>query len=264
MTAFDFIAVLALLGTVGGFFAGLLGFGGGVLMFPLLFYVPPWLGLARLDANTVAAIVITQVFFSTAIGGAAHWRHSRVHKRIAGGAGIPSALGSLAGGIASGWASERSLLVLFGIISLMVLFMTFLPQPSREQEEVALENVTVPLVPLSVCSLAAGVAIGFLGAGNFVFVPLLIYVLKVPTRIAIGSSLFIAMMNTFSGFLGKLVSGQIPVLPATAVVLGAAAGALMGEKIHTKLSAAALRKTYAALVALIAFRVWLTILGLDA
>jgi len=45
------------IGAVGGFFAGLLGFGGGVIvMFPLLYYIPPLLDLARIDAKTVAAV----------------------------------------------------------------------------------------------------------------------------------------------------------------------------------------------------------------
>ena len=43
-------------------------------MFPLL-YVPPLLGLARLDAKTVAAVVITQVFFepSRRLGPPSEW-----------------------------------------------------------------------------------------------------------------------------------------------------------------------------------------------
>jgi len=49
---------IALLGCAGGSSSGLLGFGGGVVMFPLLYYVPPLNGLAPLDAKTVAAIVI--------------------------------------------------------------------------------------------------------------------------------------------------------------------------------------------------------------
>lgn len=261
MTGITLIIALAALGVIGGFFAGLLGFGGGVLMFPLLYYVPPLFSLPRLDAKTVAAIVMSQVFLSTIIGGMAHLRHRRVHGRITLVAGIVSAIGSLAGGIASGLTSEHVLLVLFGIISAIVLLMMFLPAPNKEQEEVSVEKVTVPLLPLSVCSLAAGIVIGFLGAGNFVFVPLLIYVLKVPTRIAIGSSLFIAMMNSFSGFLGKLITGQIPLVLATSVVVGAAAGVLVGEKIHSQVSAQTLRRIYAVMVWLIAIRVWITIVG---
>ena len=76
------IATLVGLGFVGGFFAGLLGFGGGVLMFPLLFYVPPLLGLVPMDVKTVAAIVASQVFFSTLTGGTAHLRSGQVQGRL--------------------------------------------------------------------------------------------------------------------------------------------------------------------------------------
>lgn len=254
------IVSLASVGTIGGFFAGLLGFGGGVVMFPLLYYVPPLLGVARLDAKTVAAIVITQVFFSSLVGGLAHLRSGRVHGRIALVAGMASAVGSFVGGVASKWTSERFLLLLFGIATLLVLVMMFLPAPSQDLEKLPPEKLVVGSFLLSVCSLITGILIGFLGAGNFVFVPLLIYILKVPTRIAIGSSLFIAMMNTCSGFLGKVATGQIPWLIATVVVVGAGIGALLGERIHRRLPTSTLRYIYSAIVACIAVRIWLSIL----
>jgi uncharacterized membrane protein YfcA len=258
------VVTLAGLGVLGGFSAGLLGFGGGVLMFPLLYYVPPLVGLAPLDAKTVAAIVVSQVFFSTLIGGLVHLRGGRVQGRMAIHAGIYSALGAFAGGIASQWTSEQFLLVLFGIVALLVTFMMFLPAPTKIQEEVSPEKLVVRIAPLFFFSLMAGVVIGFLGAGNFVFVPLLIYVLKVPTRIAIGSSLIIATINTASGFVAKLVTGQIPAAAAIIVVMGAALGALAGEQLHRRLSIQTLRIVYTAMVALIALRIWLTILGVDA
>jgi uncharacterized protein len=254
------IGSLAFVGSVGGFFAGLLGFGGGVVMFPLLFYIPPLLGLERLDAKTVAAVVMTQVFFSTLIGGLAHLRSGRVHGRIALAAGITSAMGSFLGGVASKWTSELFLLLLFGIATLLVLAMMLLPAPNRDLEKVSLEKLAVATLPLSLCSFATGILIGFLGAGNFVFVPLLIYILKVPTRIAIGSSLVIALMNTAAGFLGKLATGQIPWLVAILVVIGAGIGALVGERVHRQLPTPMLRYVYATMVGLIALRVWLTIL----
>ncbi len=37
--SFTLIAGMTSIGVVGGFFAGLLGFGGGVVMFPLLYYI---------------------------------------------------------------------------------------------------------------------------------------------------------------------------------------------------------------------------------
>jgi uncharacterized protein len=257
------IAAIGALGAVGGFLSGLLGFGGGVLMFPLLYYVPPLLGLGRYDAQTVAAIVITQVFFSALVGGLAHLRGGQVRGPLVLNAGIASALGSFAGGLASSWVSERFLLVLFGLVTLSVLLMMFLSGRTDDQDKRDKTTLTVRSIPLICCSMATGMIIGFLGAGNFVFVPLLIYIFKVPTRIAIGSSLFIALMNSASGFVGKFVTGQIPPI-ALAVVLGAAFGALAGEKAHHRFSTYALRLVYGGMVLLITIRVWLTITALVA
>lgn len=255
------VATLLVLGGIGGFAAGLLGVGGGLLLFPLLLYVPPLLGLEILDAKTVAAVVVTQVFFSTLIGGTAHWRSGHVHGRLTLVAGVAAMAGSFLGGVVSKWVSEWFLLLLFGVVTLLAAAMMFLPGPSLEQEQIPVERVVLPMVPLALFSCVTGIVVGFLGAGNFVFVPLLIYVLKVPTRIAIGSNLVIAVLSTSSGFLGKLLTGQIPFLMSLAVVIGAAFGALGGEWSHNRFSPRALRYVYAAMVGVIAVRIWITLLS---
>lgn len=257
------LAAMAGLGIIGGFLAGLLGFGGGVLMFPLLYYVPQLLGLPRLDAQTAAAVVVSQVFFSSLIGGAAHWRRGQVNRKLAVVAGSVSAIGSLAGGIASKWASERFLLLLFGIVTVAVLLMMFMPAPESGRSDGTMEDLSLTSLPLACCSGLIGVVIGFLGAGNFVFVPLLIYVFKVPTRAAIGSTLFIALINSTTGFLGKFVTAQIPTL-AVPVILGAALGAVAGEKASHRLSTQTLRIVYAGMVFIVTIRIWLTITGIAA
>ena len=257
--SFSLIALLASLGALGGFAAGLLGFGGGVVMFPLLLYVPSLLGFAELDAKTVAAVVVTQVFFSTLVAGAAHFRSGRIHRSLTLIAGITSAGGAFLGGIASQWVSNRVLLLLFGIVTLLVTAIMLLPAPPRSQDEISADRIALPAIPLSFFSIITGMLAGLLGAGNFIFPPLLIYILKVPTRIAIGSSLFIALINTSAGFLGKLLTGQIPFLITLVVVLGAAGGAIVGERAHRRLSGRVLRKIYAVLVSLIALMVWITV-----
>src|SRR3989304_3419787 len=178
------VATLAALGGIGGLAAGFLGLGGGVLLFPLLLYVPPLLGLESLDVRTVAALVISQVFFATVIGATAHWRSGRVHARLTLVAALPAASGSLVGGIASQWVSEWFLLLLFGVVTLLAAGMMFLPAPSADRENISVQRVVVPLVPLSVLSGATGIVVGVLGGGHFIFVPVQIYLLKVPTRIA--------------------------------------------------------------------------------
>jgi uncharacterized membrane protein YfcA len=256
----ELVFVLALLGVFGGFASGLLGFGGGVVMFPLLFYVPPVLGLQRIDANTVAALVITQVVFSTIVGGFAHLRSGRVQWRLGLTAGGISAVGSLIGGAVSKWLSEFFLLLAFGLVTLVVASMMFLPAPPETRENLAIEKSPVAFAPLVFCSLVAGLVVGLLGAGNFIFVPVLIYIFRTPTRVAIATSLLIALMNTFFGFMGKLVTDQIPLMPALAVVAGATAGALAGEKIHSRLASSALRYIYAVVIVAITLRIWITLL----
>jgi uncharacterized membrane protein YfcA len=85
-------------------------------------------------------------------------------------------------------------------------------------------------------------------------------VLKVPIRMAIGSNLIIAVLSTFSGFVGKLLTGQVPFLMALAVVLGAGLGALGGERSHGQVSPHMLRYIYAGVVGLISIQIWLTLL----
>lgn len=253
--------VLAGVGAVAGFGAGFIGLGGGILLFPLLLYLPPLLGLEGLAVKTVAALVISQVFFSGLIGGAAHWRSGRVHPRLTFVAAAASGAGSFIGGLASKWASEWYLLLLFGVVMLLAAAMMFLPGLTAEQELISKENLRISVIPLAVLSCATGIVVGLIGAGNFLFVPLLIYILKVPTRITIGSSLVIHVLNTFAGFLGKLLTGQIPFLMTAAVVIGACAGALAGERSHGWASPRILRYAYGGVLAVAMARIWITLLS---
>ena len=255
------LLTLAILGACGGFAAGFLGVGGGILLFPLLLYLPPFLGLESLDAKTVAALVVSQVFFACLVGGTAHWRSGHVHGKTTLVAATAAMTGSFAGGVASKWISEWFLLLLFGLTTLFAAALMFLPAPSADQEQIPVDQVAVPFILLSTLSFATGVVVGFLGAGNFVFVPLLIYILKVPTRIAIGSNLVIAVLSTFAGFLGKLLTGQVPLLMALAVITGAGVGAFAGEWSSERVSPRVLRYVYAGVIGVVAVRIWITILS---
>jgi uncharacterized membrane protein YfcA len=254
-----FLTLFSLAG-VAGFGAGFIGLGGGLLLFPLLLYLPPYLGLEAIDAKTVAALVVSQVFFAGLVGGAAHWRSGRVHKRLILVGAITSSLGAFLGGITSKWVSEWFLLLLFGIVTLVAGAVMFLPGPSAEMERTPVEDILIPTVSLGTISLLVGLVVGLLGAGNFLFVPLLIYLLKIPTRITIGSALAIHVLNGFAGFAGKLITGQVPFLLTIAVLIGAGLGAFAGEKCHGRVSPPVLRYAYAGVIAIVGLRVWITLL----
>jgi uncharacterized membrane protein YfcA len=153
------------------------------------------------------------------------------------------------------------LLLLFGVVTLIAGAVMFLRGPSIELEQTPIEQIAVPMVSLGAISLSVGLVVGLLGAGNFLFVPLLIYVLRIPTRVTIGSALVIHVLNGFAGFAGKLITGQVPLAMTIAVLLGAGIGAIAGEKCHARVSPQILRYTYAGVIAIVALRIWATILA---
>ena len=96
--------------------------------------------------------------------------------------------------------------------------------------------------------------------GAFLLIPLLITVLKIPTRLTIGSSLAITVWTASAGFLGKLVTAQIPVGPAVVLVLGALPGVALGEWASRRTRVRMLRGLLTVLIALVAVRVWIDVL----
>ena len=60
--------VMLILGLIGSFFSGLLGIGGAIINYPLLLYVPDWLGVAHFNPLEVSSISMFQVLFASLAG----------------------------------------------------------------------------------------------------------------------------------------------------------------------------------------------------
>src|SRR4029434_6104970 len=73
-------------------------------------------------------------------------------------------------------------------------------------------------------------------------VPLLMVVVGLPIRVTIGSSLAITALAATAGVAGKIVTGQVPLMPTLAVVLGAVPGAQVGAMVSRRLSGSNLRR----------------------
>jgi uncharacterized protein len=253
-----FLATLTLLGFGGALVAGLLGVGGAILMIPLLLYGPPWLGFPSLSMGTVAAVSMVQVLFAALSGAIAHGRRGRVHRELTLTAGALSAAGSLAGGIVSRWTPAWALQVVFALMATAgaALMLRTLRGPADDVDGAG-ESFVLRRPVAGLVGAGVGVGAGLVGAGGaFLLVPLLITVVGVPTRITIGSSLAITLWTAVAGAAGKLVTGQIPLLPAAALVLGAVPGAQCGEWIGRRLGTRTLRGWLAAITTLVALRVW--------
>ncbi|TGE33183.1 sulfite exporter TauE/SafE family protein [Desulfosporosinus sp. Sb-LF] len=84
----------------------------------------------------------------------------------------------------------------------------------------------------------------------------MLYVLKIPTRIALGTSVAITFLSALAGFIGKWGTGQIPFVMATVLVAGALMGAQLGGRLSSRLKTASLRIILSLLIAFTALKMW--------
>ena len=104
------VPLLFVLGLIGGTLSGLLGIGGGLVIVPLLLYVPQFLGV-HLDIRAATAVAVVQVTAATLSGTIAHRRRGAVHGRLAITMSVASASGALVGGVVSAYVPAELLLL---------------------------------------------------------------------------------------------------------------------------------------------------------
>jgi uncharacterized membrane protein YfcA len=107
-------------------------------------------------------------------------------------------------------------------------------------------------------ALLIGLLSGLVGVGGaFLLIPIMIYVLGVPTRAAIGSSLGVVLVSSSAGVVAKLATGQVMLPWATALVAGTLPGSWSGAQLSRRVPARRLRLALAVLVAVTALRMLL-------
>jgi uncharacterized protein len=259
--ALAFALNLVVLGFTGAIVAGMLGVGGAIVMIPLLLYVPPLLGVGALDMKSVTGVTMVQVFFAALAGTVAHRRHRAVQAQLAWAGGIAKTIGTLAGAIASAFLSDVVLLAVFALMATAAAVLMFLPLDTA-LDPLGAHHIAFDPFRVIVVSGGVGVAAGLVGAGgSFLLVPLLLFVVGVPIRMAIGSSLAITAVAAFAGVAGKMVTAQVPLGPSVAVALGALPGALLGGWLSRRMSGSHLKRALGLIVVVSAIRVWIDLVG---
>lgn len=254
------LAIYVTLGALGGFVSGLLGIGGGIIMAPILLFVPQYMGLPALTMRTVAGLTITQALVACLVGALVHKKYQFYSRRLVWTMGPAIFLAALAGGVASKWVPNRVLLALFACLALAAAVLMFLP---RRAEEGLGPGEEVEFSRPGAVGIAA--TIGLLGGlvgqgGSFILIPLMLYFLHVPTRVAIGSNLAIVLMSSAAAFLGKLSTLQIPLVLAGALILGIVPGTQLGAAVSHRMDVRALRLILALVISLAAVRIWMKVL----
>src|SRR3954452_20952338 len=224
--------LLLVLGLIGGTLSGLLGIGGGLVIVPLLLYTPLWLGFDPIDIRTATAVAVVQVTAATLSGTIAHRRRGAVYMRLAVTMSVASASGALLGGVVSASVPANVLLLATAVLATVGALLMFLPARVDALDIGAQPPFNVAVVCGS--GLVIGLIIGMNGSGAFLMMPTLIYLVGLPTQIAIGTVLAVAFPTSLAAAAGKVATGQVPLLLAGIVVVGAIFGAQLGSWIGAR------------------------------
>ncbi|PIE15398.1 MAG: permease [Rhodobacterales bacterium] len=259
------------LGGMVGILSGMFGVGGGFLMTPLLFFIgiPPAVAVAT-EANQIVA--------SSFSGVLAHFKRRTVDLRM----GVVLLIGGLIGaylGIqlfnflrSMGQVDllvKLSYVVFLGIIG-SLMFVESLNAIWRSKKAGAVpkrkkhnwihnlpfkmkfrtSGLYISVIPPLLVGVAVGVLAAIMGVGGgFVMVPAMIYLLGMPTKVVIGTSLFqIIFVTGFTTLMHATTNYTVDIVLAVLLLVGGVVGAQIGTRIGVKLKAEQLRVLLALLV----------------
>jgi len=250
------IAVYVAVGLIGSFCSGLLGVGGAIVTYPLLYFLPPLIGAYAMTPNEIAATTMLQVFTATGVGMLMYCRSPWFSRRVVLFVGGGMLLGSLVGSLASSQLPGLVIHWLYGLMALVAVVLMLRKEqgvlPSAEDRPLDLHRGGAILAGSSV-----GVLSGIVGAGgSFLLIPILIRLLRVPIRTAIASSLTVVFVSSIGGAVGKIVGGQLHWGLTICVVSTSLFGSFAGAKLGQRLDVALLRFVLALIILGAALNIW--------
>ncbi len=251
----EFLTLLSLVGLGTGFFSGLLGIGGGILLVPALLYLSPLFADVQMDMKVIAGLTMAQGFVASCGGILGHRKDRHVCWPLVRHMGPATLVGSASGAVISVLVPSGVLLAVFAALALAAAVLMFLPKAEADVESRP-EAVTYS-VPLAIgIPFVLGGFLGMVGQGGaFILIPFMLYVLKVPTRLALGSSLGIILFSTTAGLIGKLATGQVMLAPALALLSGSVLGGVAGGFCSGRVPARLLRYALASVIGGTALRI---------
>ena len=276
------VAVLIALGAGVGFISGLFGIGGGFLMTPVLVFlgIPPAVAVAS-EANHVAASSMSSVV--------AYGRRRAVDFRMGGVLAAGGAVGSVLGVEAFRWLRllgqadlvvSLSYLIFLGVIGGLMLMESLAAVMRRRRGEAPRRRgdrrppwlyglplkmrfprsrLYISVIPPIILGLSVGVLSAIMGVGGgFILVPAMIYVLRMPAAVVVGTSLFQIIITT--ALTSVLQAGRnqtVDVVLSTLLLLGGVLGAQFGAKASSRFRAEELRAVLGLIVFLVGLRMGL-------
>ena len=271
--------VLLGLGGLVGVLSGMFGVGGGFLMTPLLFFIgiPPAVAVAT-EANQIVA--------SSFSGVLAHVKRRNVDFKMGGvlliGGLVGAGVGVFIFNYLKGLGQVDLLVKLCYVVFLGIvgsLMFTESLQALRESKQISASKLRkkrtwIHALPLkirfrvsglyisAIPPVLIGILVGILAAimgvgGGFVMVPAMIYLLGMPTKVVVGTSLFqIIFVTANSTFFQAYLNQTVDIVLASLMIFGGVIGAQIGARLGTKLKAEYLRGILAILVLLVCAKIF--------
>lgn len=210
-----------------GLTLGLLGGGGTILAVPLLTYVA---GMSPQEAIASSMFIIG---ITSLISVWTHARRGNVDWRTGMFFGGASMVGAFGGGLLGAQLPGAVLMVAFSIMMLATALAMVI---KRKQPSQKLAPKKLPFLKIFLEGLVVGVITGMVGAGGgFLVVPVLVLLGGLSMPVAVGTSLLVIALKSFTGMAGYLTTVSIdwiPVLIITAVtVVGALFGSALGRRV---------------------------------
>ncbi|MEM9342948.1 MAG: sulfite exporter TauE/SafE family protein [Pseudomonadota bacterium] len=259
------------LGGLVGILSGMFGVGGGFLMTPLLFFIgiPPAVAVAT-EANQIVA--------SSFSGVLAHLRRKSVDFRM----GTVLLIGGLIGAAlgvqifnalkAVGQVDllvRLSYVVFLGVIGSLMFVESLrairrtrtaggVPQRKKHglvhkmpfKMRFRTSGLYISVIPPVLIGIAVGILAAIMGVGGgFIMVPAMIYLLHMPTKVVVGTSLFqIIFVTAFTTLLHATTNFTVDMVLAVLLLIGGVIGAQIGTQIGARLKAEQLRILLAIMV----------------
>ena len=267
------IFVILGMGAAVGFLSGMFGVGGGFLITPLLIFynIPPAVAVAT-GANQVVA--------SSVSGALAHFRRGTLDIKL----GLVLLVGGLAG--ATVGIQIFSMLRRLGQLDLIItlLYVVFLGsvgglmlwesvislRRAANNQPVSLRKpgqhnwvhrlpfkmrfkrskIYLSVIPVILLGFAIGILTSVMGVGGgFIMVPAMIYLLRIPTSVVIGTSLFqIIFVTAFTTVVQAATNFSVDIVLAWLLMIAGVIGAQYGVRVGQKMRGEQLRAGLALLV----------------
>ena len=263
------------LGGMVGVLSGMFGVGGGFLMTPLLFFIgiPPAVAVAT-EANQIVA--------SSFSGVLAHFKRRTVDLKMGTVLLVGGLVGAALGVVVFNYLKAQGqvdllvklcYVVFLGVVG-GLMFIESLGAlrkskksggaPAARKKHNWIHNLPfkmkfrvsglyISVIPPLVVGVAVGILSAIMGVGGgFIMVPAMIYLLGMPTKVVVGTSLFqIIFVTAFTTMLHATTNFTVDVVLAVLLLIGGVIGAQVGTRIGVKMKAEQLRILLAGLVLLV-------------